>query len=153
MLTLGGIQTTENSMAKPRLKSTTAAKKEESGSLDTFFHTPADNGKQVIKDRIIRLRRLMLVHSCIYYELNNNVISDHQWQAWADELEKLQKDNPDLCKLDYFDFAFRDWNGATGNHLPHRHPWVYNKAKYVIWLRDNYDEHSGVVNGDVHLRE
>lgn len=94
----------------------------------------ADN--QVTKDRIIRLRRLMLVHSCIYYELNDNLVSDHQWQAWADELEKLQKENSDCCKVDYFDWEFRDWDGSTGNHLPHRHPWVYNKAQYLLWLRD-----------------
>ena len=34
----------------------------------------------------------MLIHSCIYYELNESIISDHQWQAWADELQKLQED-------------------------------------------------------------
>jgi hypothetical protein len=129
-------------MAKHQLKSTTVEKKEESASLTTFFHTPTDNGKQEIKDRITFLRRLMLVHSCIYYELNDNVISDHQWQSLADELEKLQKDNPDCCKVDFFDWNFRDWDGATGAHLPHRHPWVYNKAKYVIWLRDNRDKYS-----------
>jgi NAD-dependent DNA ligase len=77
----------------------------------------------------------MLVHSCIYYELNDNLVSDHQWQAWADELEKLQRDNPDCCKLNFYDENFKDWTGATGNHLPHRDFWVLNKATYLLKIR------------------
>lgn len=100
-------------------------------SLDQFFDVPDTDA---IKAKIRQRRAQMLVHSCIYYELNDNVVSDHQWQVWADELEKLQKDNPDCCNIDFFDYEFRDWDGATGNHLPHRNPWVYSKAHYVMWL-------------------
>ena len=90
--------------------------------------------QQTIKEKIKRRRAQMLIHSCIYYEMNDNVVSDHQWQSWADELEQLQKQNPDDCKIDFFDWEFRNWDGATGNHLPHRHPWVYAKALYVLEL-------------------
>ena len=88
--------------------------------------------KAEIKSKIKRRRGQMLVHSCIYYELNDNIISDHQWQEWADELQQLQDENPDCCNIDFFDYEFRDWTGATGNHLPHRHPWVYNKSQYIL---------------------
>ena len=92
--------------------------------------------KKQIKAKIKQRRAQMLVHSCIYYELNDNIVSDHQWQAWADELQKLQEENPDCCNIGFFDWEFRDWTGATGNHLPHRQPWVYNKAQYLLELRD-----------------
>jgi NAD-dependent DNA ligase len=87
---------------------------------------------QTIKEKIKQRRAQMLVHSCIYYEMNDNIVSDHQWQAWADELEQLQKDHPEECQIGYFDYEFRDWDGSTGNHLPHRHPLVYNKAKWLL---------------------
>ena len=74
----------------------------------------------------------MLIHSCIYYELNDNIIDDHTWQTWADELQQLQKDNPDLKEIDEWDYNFRNWDGATGNHLPHRHPRVYYRALQIL---------------------
>jgi len=80
----------------------------------------------------------MLVHSCIYYEMNDNIVSDHQWQAWADELQRLQTDFPELTTIDFFDWEFRDWDGATANHLPHRNQWVYSKALYILELNRRF---------------
>lgn len=85
-----------------------------------------------IKARIRQRRAQMLVHSCIYYELNDSVVSDDQWQKWADELERLQREHPEFTKIGFFDWEFRDWTGATGAHLNHREPWVLAKAKYVL---------------------
>lgn len=88
--------------------------------------------KSPVQELIKRRRGQMLVHSCIYYEMDDSVISDDQWQAWAEELHKLQTKHPKYCKLNFFDHEFADWDGTTGSHLPHRHPWVYNKAKYIL---------------------
>ena len=96
--------------------------------------TAAYSSIDQIKEKIRRRRAQMLIHSCIYYELNDNIISDHKWQEWADELQQLQAAWPELIKIDFFDWEFRDWDGATGNHLPHRHPWVYSKAQYILML-------------------
>jgi len=85
---------------------------------------------------LIRRRRAqMLIHSCIYYELNSNIVSDDVWQKWADELELLQSQEKDI-RIDFFDDDFRDWTGATGNHLPHRDPWVYAKAQYILEIHE-----------------
>ena len=92
---------------------------------------------QTVGERIKQRRAQMLIHSCIYYELNDNIVSDHKWQEWADELESLQKASPEECSLGFFDYEFKDWNGSTGNHLPHRHPWVYSKALYILNLHNN----------------
>jgi hypothetical protein len=97
--------------------------------LDAFYEDVVD--KTQIKELIKRRRLQMLIHSCLYYELNESILSDDTWQKWADELQKLQEDNPDCLVIDCWDYEFRDWDGATGAHLPHRHPWVYNKAKYI----------------------
>lgn len=93
--------------------------------------------EQSIKLLIKRRRLQMLVHSCIYYELNDNVWTDHQWQEKADELQQLQHDYPHLKQIDCWDWEFRDWDGSTGAHLPHRHPWVYAKANYILELAQN----------------
>lgn len=103
-------------------------------TLDELFDKSVDED---LKALIRRRRAQMLIHSCLYYEMNTNIVSDHQWQAWADELERLQKQNPDACKIDFYDWEFRDWDGATGNHLPHRNPWVYQKAQYILKLHEN----------------
>ena len=47
-----------------------------------------------IKEKIRQRRRQMLVHSYIYYELDDNIVSDAQWAKWAKELEQLQKNYP-----------------------------------------------------------
>lgn len=102
-------------------------------SLDDFL----DKGNQSIKEKIKQRRAQMLIHSCIYYELDSNIVDDHTWQKWADELEKLQKENPDCIDIGFYDKHFKDWDGATGAHLPHRDSWVYRKA--LDFLR-NWEE-------------
>ena len=67
-----------------------------------------------IEQRIIHLRRLMLVHCCCYYELNGALVDDATWQEWAWELAELQEGQP---SLDFYDEMFRDWDGSTGYHL------------------------------------
>jgi hypothetical protein len=104
--------------------------------LDKFMDDPVLSDKD-IKILIKRRRAQMLIHSCIYYHLDDNIISDHKWQEWADELQKLQEDNPKLIKIGFYDKTFIDWTGATGNHLPHLDPWVLSKSKYI--LRIHYD--------------
>lgn len=71
-----------------------------------------------IQALIRRRRGQMLVHSCIYYHLNDNIISDDLWQRWANELRDLQRDNPDDIRIGYYDEHFRDWTGDSGAFLP-----------------------------------
>ena len=85
-----------------------------------------------VKELIKRRRGQMLVHSCIYYEFNSNVISDHLWQEWANELRDLQAENPDDCNIDFFDDAFNDWNGDSGAFLPLKDEWVWSMASRIM---------------------
>lgn len=70
-----------------------------------------------IQEKIRQRRRQMLVHSYIYYELNQNIVSDHQWSEWAKELAQLQKDYPkESAEVEEYD-QFKDWDGSSGAFL------------------------------------
>jgi NAD-dependent DNA ligase len=87
------------------------------------FPNPTNPTAELIKRRRIQV----LVHSCIYYALDDNIVPDHVFDAWAKELEQLMKDHPDAYS-DRFDYAFKNWDSSSGYNLPHRDPWILNKA-------------------------
>lgn len=74
----------------------------------------------------------MLVHSCIYYELNQNIISDRQWDEWAKELKTLQEHYPNIAKKVMWFEEFKDWDASTGAFLPLKDPWVQMKARKLV---------------------
>lgn len=86
----------------------------------------------VIAQKIQQRRYQVLIHSCIYYHLNENLISDAQWNVWALELKELQKQYPKISKqvtlYEYFD----DWDASTGAFLPIDLEWVVDKAEQLI---------------------
>ena len=66
------------------------------------------------------LQRYIIVHSYIYYELNNNVITDKYYDEKSKELTKLKQDYPDLWKSSMYYEQFGDeYNGSTGFTLYH----------------------------------
>lgn len=91
---------------------------------------------------LIKRRRLqLLVHSCIYYRFNDNVISDKQWTDWAIELEQLQEKYPDISKTCDWADAFDGFDHSTGFDLPIDDPWVVSKAEILIRSKaDNKEE-------------
>ena len=100
---------------------------------------------QTIKEKINQRRAQMLIHSCLYYEMNESIVDDHTWQRWADELQKLQEENPSI-KTGFFDWEFRDWDGSTGTHLNHRHPWTYSKAQKILEYHKRFGQKTGLEN-------
>lgn len=93
--------------------------------------------QQTIEEKIRQRRSQMLIHSCLYYELDESIVDDHTWQRWADELAQLQKENPDKCKIGFFDREFSDWDGSSGYHLPLRNEWVVAKSKQILKYHQN----------------
>ena len=82
---------------------------------------------------LIKRRRLqLLVHSCIYYGMDKNLIDDHTFDKWSDELVQLQSEYPDISKQVEWYEAFKDWDGSTGAFLPLDDTWVISKAKSLI---------------------
>ena len=97
-------------------------------NLENNFPTP-DPG--TVAEKIKRRRLQILVHSCIYYVLDNSIISDYTYDMWSKELEQLMKDHPDTYS-DRFDYAFAKWDSASGFDLPLRDPWVLDTATKLL---------------------
>lgn len=85
---------------------------------------------QTLPEKINQRRAQMLVHSCLYYWMDETVVSDHKWQEWAEDLVRLQEENKGYS-TGFYDAVFRDWNGSTGCHLP-KDEWVVDKARKVL---------------------
>lgn len=90
---------------------------------DYVFPNPDSRAGELIKRR----RLQMLVHSCLYYSLNENIWDDHMFDKNAKELAELMTEYPDTYS-DRFDNYFEGWDGSSGFHLPHRDPWVLAAA-------------------------
>ena len=76
----------------------------------------------------------MLVHSYIYYELNQNIISDAQWSKWAMELVELQKQYPEEAKQVEFAEMFADWDGSSGAFLTYSDS-IKSVANRLLYLK------------------
>jgi hypothetical protein len=85
-----------------------------------------------ICDLIQRRRLQLLIHSRIYYVLNDNIIADRQWDEWARELVELQQRYSEESKNTIWYEAFKDWDASTGAFLPLDDPWVIRKANQVL---------------------
>ena len=85
-----------------------------------------------IADLIQKRRLQLLIHSCIYYELNSNIIDDKQWDTWARELVKLQADYPEISEKVCLYEAFKDWDASTGAFLPIRSVEVKSRADCLL---------------------
>ncbi|WP_235993019.1 DNA ligase LigA-related protein [Heyndrickxia sporothermodurans] len=88
-----------------------------------------------IKTLIKRRRRQLTVHSFGYYRLNDNIIDDHTFDKWSNELVQLQQEYPELAKQVELHEYFESFDGSTGFDLPTHLPWVadvwYKLKRYM----------------------
>lgn len=79
--------------------------------LDTGLY---DNQHDMVKAKINQRMRQILVHSYIYYEMDDSIVSDEQWSQWAKELVYLMQEFPDIAKeCDDYN-KFDGFEGSTG---------------------------------------
>ena len=106
--------------------------------FDYINNDTAVKGKAVsddgaaIKEKINRRRRQILIHSCIYYRMNTNLITDVQFDTWAYELVDLQRKYPEIANQCIFAKAFDKFDGTTGFDLPLDDPWVIGISSQLI---------------------
>lgn len=82
---------------------------------------------------LIQQRRCqMLIHSRIYYVLDENLIADYQFDKWGKELVELQEKYPDIASRINYAEAFRGWDASTGAFLPLEDEWVVRKAAQLL---------------------
>ena len=91
---------------------------------------------QKIVEKINQRRRQILIHSVIYYKLNDSLISDSTWSRWAIELYNLQKDYPEIAETVPYHNAFKDFDPSTGCNLPLDDEWAVGTALYLLRLHD-----------------
>lgn len=91
--------------------------------------------KQSIKEKIQQRRLQILVHSCIYYEFDTNIVDDHTYNRWAHELADLQQQYPEEASQGLYAEAFKDFDGSTGFDLP-KDDFVRVRAKKLLEIKD-----------------
>ena len=88
-----------------------------------------------IKSLITQRRYQVLIHSIIYYKMDDNIVSDDTWAKWALELEQLQNEYPDIASQCPYAEAFKEFDHSTGMNLPLDDPWAGGKAKQLLAWR------------------
>lgn len=74
---------------------------------------------EAIAELIHRRRRQILVHSILYYTHDSPLLPDHVYDAWAQELIRLQAERPEVSEgVTYHRDAFRSFTSSTGFDLP-----------------------------------
>lgn len=90
------------------------------------------NSIEEIREFIARRRRQILVHSIIYYRLDDCIVGDSQWAQWALELEEVQKKYPEIARECEFAKAFQDFDHSTGYNLPLDDPDMVHQAEVLL---------------------
>ena len=85
-----------------------------------------------IAEKIQQRRLQMLVHSYIYYDLNDNLVSDNKWAEWANELKDLQETYPEIAKTVPYGRGFENWDASTGAFLPYTHLKIVSIANQLL---------------------
>lgn len=113
-------------------------------SLRTIPNNPSidysifSDSEYEIAELIHRRRLQVLVHSCIYYHFDKNLITDAMYDFFSNDLARLQSQHPHIAsKICYAD-AFKNWGGGSGAYLPYTDPWVIAKAESLIRLEETY---------------
>jgi hypothetical protein len=85
-------------------------------------------------DWVNRRQRQILVHSFLYYQLNENLVSDSIFDAWCKELAEFRKEYPGTFKLSAYYEGFKDFDGSSGYDLPYGNPEIQNIGYRLLKL-------------------
>lgn len=81
---------------------------------------------------INRRQRQILVHSCIYYKFDSNLITDHEYDALSRELAQLIQDYPKEFKASAYYEVYIGYDGCSGFDLPYNDPRTISKAIFMM---------------------
>lgn len=98
------------------------------------------------KEKIQLLQRSILVNSYAYYELNENILSDYQYDMNTRQLLELKKSNPEAYQKSRYRKYFNDFESGTGFDLTDRlrsnrklYQNVARDAHLALRLKKNYE--------------
>lgn len=66
------------------------------------------------KDKIELLERWVLIHSFLYYELDNPIVSDERYDKNSLQLMKMIAKYPKSFRKSRYYYAMKDFDGSTG---------------------------------------
>lgn len=103
-------------------------------ALERFKEAPGIYWSNILKCGW--LQRAVLIHSIIYYELNNNIISDKEYDGLCRTLLELAEETEGYERTEYY-YVFEGFTGETGFYLYHglnRHDKKYLRhiSEYVL---------------------
>lgn len=84
--------------------------------------------------------RQILVHSCIYYKFDSNIVSDFDYDKWSRQLVALAKQYPQEFRNSVEYETFKEYvedDCRSGYNLPFNRPDVVGKAIYLMRLNEN----------------
>lgn len=91
-----------------------------------------------IKSEMLRRRKQILVHSCLYYQFNTNLIEDWQYDKIARRLAELQIAHSEISNnLGYHDKEFKGFGEDhcySGFNLPRSSPEVVAAAERLKYI-------------------
>ena len=88
------------------------------------------------KEKIQLLQRSILVNSYAYYELNENILSDYQYDKNTRQLLALKESNPEAYGKSRYNRYFDNFESGTGFDLTSRVQ--KNRKLYQNIARDAY---------------
>ena len=106
-----------------------------------------------IIDLINRRENQILLHSCIYYRFNDNLIEDWQYDSIGKDLLRLAKDYPDEFKSSYHYEDFIEYVNSeipSGFNLPYSRIDILSKAIHLLRLYGRNT--TKFINDDVKIR-
>lgn len=89
-----------------------------------------------VLELINRRERQLLVHSFLYYQLNENIISDHTFDAWSKELVELKEKHPKEFAESAYAKEFAEFDGSSGFDLPYHYPNIQSVGHRLLKQRE-----------------
>lgn len=117
------------------------AKNSNKGQQLSLFTPVIEDEYNSILSKINQRQKQILVHSCLYYRYDTNLIDDFTYDKFARELSKLQLDNPDIADKSLYAKAFKDFGKDhcySGYNLPTHRPEILAIAQRLLWLHERY---------------
>ena len=93
-----------------------------------------------IQSLINRRRRQLLVHSFLYYQMNENIIADTTFDMWSKELVELTEKYPVVAQMAPLHKEFQGFDGSSGYDLPYHDPAIQSKAIRLLHYHNNLQE-------------
>ncbi|MGG0487216.1 hypothetical protein ABEY65_28100 [Priestia aryabhattai] len=94
-----------------------------------------------ILEKMNRRQRQLLVHSFLYYQLNENIIDDSTFDLWSKELADLMAAHPKISEKSAYFEGFKTFDGSSGYDLPFHLPEIQSTGYRLIKLHRERRKH------------